>query len=168
MKSQRVPIKYIESESQTIKILEQTDFDHYFNEDFKQLFERISKLNQIRENTILNKKANNRLVVIKNACQDINDCLFKILTMILKGEKFYPREKANEQYYVPFFTYRDLFDVENRERVERKILELVYTKINEFECEFVDGIAKSDLITLYIQEREKNNRIIDIINARWS
>ncbi len=35
IKSQRGPIKYVDSESQTIKILEQTDFDNYFNQDFK-------------------------------------------------------------------------------------------------------------------------------------
>jgi hypothetical protein len=70
--------------------------------------------------------------MVKNACQEINNCLFKVLAMILKGEKFYPRDKVNEQYYAPFFTYRDLFDMDNREQVEKKILELIYTKIGEF------------------------------------
>jgi len=37
------------------------------------------------------KTLNNRFVLIKNACTDISDNLFKLLTMILKGEKFYPR-----------------------------------------------------------------------------
>lgn len=47
-KSQRIPLKYVDSEVQTIRILDQKDFDNYFKEDALQLFEKIQKLSRIR------------------------------------------------------------------------------------------------------------------------
>jgi hypothetical protein len=37
-KSQRIPLKYVDSEVQTIRILDQKEFDDYFKEDALQLF----------------------------------------------------------------------------------------------------------------------------------
>ena len=47
-KSQRSPWKYVDSEVQTIRILDQKEFDDYFKEDALQLFQKIQKLSQIR------------------------------------------------------------------------------------------------------------------------
>lgn len=47
-KSQRIPMKYVDSEVQTIRILDQKEFDDYFKEDALQLFQKIQNLSQIR------------------------------------------------------------------------------------------------------------------------
>lgn len=50
--------------------------------------------------------------------------------------------------------------------MERKILELIYANIDKFEVEKVDSIPKKTMITTYVEEREKNNKIYDILAAR--
>lgn len=47
--------------------------------------------------------------------------------------------------------------------METKILELIYDKIDEFQCEEVDNIKKTDLIRIYVEEREKNTKILEMI-----
>ncbi len=50
--------------------------------------------------------------------------------------------------------------------MERKILELIYGNIDKFEVEKVDNISKKTMITIYVEEREKNNKIYDILATK--
>lgn len=56
--------------------------------------------------------------------------------------------------------------MENKHEVERKILELIYANLDKFEVEKVDSISKKTMITIYVEEREKNNKIYDILATK--
>jgi hypothetical protein len=64
---------------------------------------------------------------------------------------------------VPFFTYADLIKVVGREDLERKILKVVYEKLGELEVEEIDGVTKVDIINIYVEERQKNEKILRIL-----
>ncbi len=64
---------------------------------------------------------------------------------------------------MPFFTYADLIKVVGREDLERKILKVVYEKLGELEVEEIDGVTKVDIINIYVEERQKNEKILRIL-----
>jgi hypothetical protein len=45
---------------------------------------------------MVDNKQKSKIAVLKNICLDIKEVLFKLLTMMLKGEKFYAN-KTNSQ-----------------------------------------------------------------------
>jgi hypothetical protein len=89
LKSQLIPIRFVDTETQTIRLLEQNTFENYFAEDMDELLKRLYKFSRIREKAMVLQGDNEKkFTIIKNTCVEINEVLFKLLMMILKGEKF--------------------------------------------------------------------------------
>ena len=43
-----------------------------------------------------------------------------------------------------------MFDAENRDLVENKILSLIHDKIDQFECDVVEDVKKTEIIKIYV------------------
>jgi hypothetical protein len=145
--------KYVHTWSNTISELKDKDFDTYFTEDVHLILEQIIRLDDLRQRVLKSRKEKPQLVLIKNICVEIKEVLFRLLMAMLRGERFYERNKRE----APFFTYADLVKVEGREELERKILQVVYANLGELEVEEIDGVAKL-ILSIFTLRRGRRMR----------
>lgn len=146
-KNQRLPAKYTDNVAQTIDQMKEKDFEDYFVEDAKNIFDRLVQLNAIRDRIVEEEDGRDFGTMATNIGLEIGKELFKLLMLVLKGEKF--------------IDYSQFIRAENRQEVEKKILELIYLHFAHFQEYEVNGISKVEIIQRYLQEREKNERFYE-------
>ena len=62
--------------------------------------------------------------------------------------------------------YREFLELEDREEVEKTSLDSVLVNEENFEMLEIEGVSKRQILEMYKQEREKNDRILEIIDAK--
>ena len=83
-KSQRLPVKFVNSLAQTNDQMEERDFDEYFVEDAKNIFARLTELNRVRDRVIEEEDGEQFRVMAVNIGDKIDKELFKLLMLVLK------------------------------------------------------------------------------------
>lgn len=83
-----MPAKFISSITQTNDIMQEKDFDEYFVQDAKNIFDRLTQLNAMRDRIVDQEDGQTFSVMATNVCLEIGKELFKLLMLVLKGEKF--------------------------------------------------------------------------------
>lgn len=138
-KNQRIPAKYISSVAQTNDQMQEKDFDQYFVEDAKNIFDRLKFLNLVRDRIVEEEDGEAFDVMAKNVGLQIGKELFKLLMLVLKGQKA--------------INYAKFIKAENEQEVEKKILEIIYLEFKNFTSYEVNGISKTEIIKNYLSER---------------
>jgi hypothetical protein len=85
-KNQRLPAKFISSVAQTNDEMKEKDFEEYFVQDAKNIFNRLKQLNDIRDRIIEEEEGEVFNVMATNIGLEIGKELFKLLLLVLKGE----------------------------------------------------------------------------------
>lgn len=85
-KNQRLPAKFISSVAQTNDEMKEKDFEDYFVQDAKDIFDRLKQLNDIRDKIIENEEGEVFNIMATNVGLEISNELFKLLLVVLKGE----------------------------------------------------------------------------------
>jgi hypothetical protein len=137
----------VNSVAQTNEMMQEKDFDDYFVQDAKNIFERLTHLNKIRDQIVEEEDSPTFSVMATNIGLEVGKELFKLLMLVLKGEKA--------------LNYSRFVKAENEQEVERKILELIYMEFKNFTEYEVNGISKVEIIKRYLEEREKNERFFE-------
>lgn len=87
-KNQRLPAKFVSSVAQTNDEMKEKDFEEYFVQDAKNIFNRLKQLNDIRDRIIEEEEGEVFNVMATNIGLEIGKELFKLLLLVLKGEEF--------------------------------------------------------------------------------
>ena len=66
----------------------------------------------------------------------------------------------------PMLNYREFMEAENREEVEKKILEVVFANEENFETQEIEGVSKAKLLQMFKHERKKNDKILLILDSK--
>ena len=66
--------------------MKEKDFEDYFVQDAKDIFDHIQQLNDIRDKIIENEEGETFNVMATNVGLEISNELFKLLLVVLKGE----------------------------------------------------------------------------------
>ena len=85
-KNQRLPAKFISSVAQTNDEMKEKDFEDYFVQDAKDIFNRLKQLNDVRDKIIENEEGETFNIMATNVGLEISNELFKLLLVVLKGE----------------------------------------------------------------------------------
>lgn len=133
---------------QTNDQLEDKSFDSYFEESAKDIINKIGELNEVKDEIVQQGQGYDSTMII-NACHEVKVLLFKLLALVVKNEVF--------------VNYDELVQVEDTAIAQRKILEIVYQHLDKFENYSVDGILKKDIMEIYLQEREKNQKMFELV-----
>lgn len=153
-KSKQIAVKYVANAAQTIDAMEETSFDSYFEENTKDLIMKLKEFNEIRDKVIeREQKTPDIKVMLTNIGYEIKEILFRLLCILFKGEQF-PE-------------YEEYLRIDDRKLAEKKILELIYHSFNKIRTPEVDGIEKLKIINIYLEEREKNDKIFELIGRMF-
>lgn len=106
--------------------------------------------------TIMDKKEQEatKKTMLINVGHEIKGILFRLLALTLQGESF--------------VSYEELIQFSDQASAEKKILEIIYHDFHLMQTPEVDGIPKTKILDIYLEEREKNEKMFELLGRMYN